>query len=143
MDFQRVAIDDAGLPGQISRIRAAGYQEQQQTDHPSYDHQSVRCLAGQDVVARASFIFYDRRRMDHRRRRNEFLSADCSCVEFDMRRSPHAPSIAPRGDDHDVYMVEDDHGRIWPEADSETTDFDTVVADLNGSIQQPASCYRL
>jgi hypothetical protein len=30
-------------------------------------------------------------------------------------------------------MVEDDlgrHGRIWPEALSETTDFKTVVADL-------------
>jgi hypothetical protein len=39
----------------------------------------------------------------------------------------------PRGDDRDVYMVEDDLGRlghIWPEADSETTDFETIVTDL-------------
>jgi hypothetical protein len=36
------------------------------------------------------------------------------------------PSIVPRGDDHDVYMVVDDLGklgRIWSEADYETTDF--------------------
>jgi hypothetical protein len=58
-----------------------------------------------------------------------------------MRRSAGAPSIAPRGDDQDVYIVEDDlgrHGRIWPEAVSETTDFDTVVADLlSGQYASP------
>jgi hypothetical protein len=43
-----------------------------------------------------------------------------------MRWSARAPSIAPRGDDQDLYMVEDDLGRlgrIWPEADSEATDY--------------------
>jgi hypothetical protein len=58
-----------------------------------------------------------------------------------MPRPSRAPSIAPRGDEQDVYMVEDDpgrHGRIWPEADSETTDFGTVVADLlTGQYSNP------
>jgi hypothetical protein len=48
-------------------------------------------------------------------------------------RDRERPSIPPRGDDQDVCMVDDDlgrHGRIWPEANSETTDFETVVADL-------------
>jgi hypothetical protein len=39
--------------------------------------------------------------------------------EFVMRRSNWAPSIVPRGDDHDVYLVVDDLGRlgrIWLEA---------------------------
>jgi hypothetical protein len=58
-----------------------------------------------------------------------------------MRRPSWTPSIAPRGYDQDVYMVEDDlgrHGRIWPETDSETTDFKTVVADLlTGQYSKP------
>jgi hypothetical protein len=58
-----------------------------------------------------------------------------------MRRSDWTPSIVPRGDDHDVYMMEDDLGRlghIWPEADSETTDFETVVTDLlTGQYSHP------
>jgi hypothetical protein len=36
-----------------------------------------------------------------------------------MRRSNWTPSIVPRGDDHDVYLVVDDLGRlgrIWLEA---------------------------
>jgi hypothetical protein len=52
-----------------------------------------------------------------------------------MRRSTRAPSIAPRGDDQSLYMVEDDLGRlgrIWPEADSDATDCETVVGDLLG-----------
>jgi hypothetical protein len=39
----------------------------------------------------------------------------------------------PRGDDHDVYLVVDDLGRIgkvWWEADYEATDFETAVTDL-------------
>jgi hypothetical protein len=58
-----------------------------------------------------------------------------------MRRSDWTPSIVPRGDDRDVYMVEDDLGRlghIWPEADSETTDFETIVTDLlTGQYSHP------
>ena len=50
-----------------------------------------------------------------------------------MRKSSWTPSIVPRGDDRDVYMVADDvgrHGRVWREADVESTDFETVVSDL-------------
>jgi len=50
-----------------------------------------------------------------------------------LRRSNWTPSIVPRGDDHDIYLVADDLGRlgrVWREADYETTDFETVVTDL-------------
>jgi hypothetical protein len=50
-----------------------------------------------------------------------------------MRKSSWTPSIVPRGDDQDVYLVMDDLGRlgrVWREADVENTDFQTVVADL-------------
>jgi hypothetical protein len=50
-----------------------------------------------------------------------------------LRRSNWTPSIVPRGDDHDVYLVVDDLGRlgrVWREADYEMTDFETVVNDL-------------
>jgi hypothetical protein len=50
-----------------------------------------------------------------------------------MRRSQWTPSIVPRDDDFNVYIVLDDlghTGRIWPEADAEKTDLDAVVADL-------------
>ena len=43
------------------------------------------------------------------------------------------PSIVPRGDDHDVYLVVDDLGRlgrVWREADYDATDFETIVTDL-------------
>jgi hypothetical protein len=39
----------------------------------------------------------------------------------------------PRGDDQNVYMVIDDlrrNGRVWPEADLEGTDLETVLTDL-------------
>jgi hypothetical protein len=52
-----------------------------------------------------------------------------------MRKSSWIPSIVPRGDDHDVYLVVDDLGRlgrVWREADHETTDFETVATDLLG-----------
>jgi hypothetical protein len=54
-------------------------------------------------------------------------------VEFVMRRSNWTPSIVPNGGDENVYMVADDlgrTGRIWPEADMEATDLETVVQDL-------------
>jgi hypothetical protein len=50
-----------------------------------------------------------------------------------MRRSNWTPSIVPRCDDQDIYLVVDDLGRlgrVWREADVETTDFETVVQDL-------------
>jgi hypothetical protein len=50
-----------------------------------------------------------------------------------MRRSSWTPSIVPAGGDQDVYLVADDLGRlgrIWPEADFEATDFETVITDL-------------
>jgi hypothetical protein len=50
-----------------------------------------------------------------------------------MRRSNWTPSIVPRGDDQNVYLVADDldrSGRIWPEADLERTDLEAVILDL-------------
>jgi hypothetical protein len=50
-----------------------------------------------------------------------------------MLKSNWTPSIVPRGDDHDVYLVVDDLGRlgrVWREADYEATDFETVVTEL-------------
>lgn len=58
-----------------------------------------------------------------------------------MRRPSWTPSIVPRDDDINVYMVLDDLGRtgvIWPETDAENTDLQTVVADLlNGQFKSP------
>ena len=58
-----------------------------------------------------------------------------------MRRSNRTPSIVPREDDHDVYLVVDDLGRlgrVWREADFEATDFETVVTDLlEGEYKDP------
>ena len=50
-----------------------------------------------------------------------------------MRKSTWTPSIVPRDDDQTVYMVQDDLGklgRIWPEADAEATDLETIILDL-------------
>jgi hypothetical protein len=50
-----------------------------------------------------------------------------------MRKSCWTPSIVPRRDDQDVYLVVDDLGRlgrVWREADFETTDYESVVTDL-------------
>jgi hypothetical protein len=50
-----------------------------------------------------------------------------------MRRSSWTPSIVPKGDDQDVYLVVDDfgrNGRAWREADVEATDLETVILDL-------------
>ena len=62
-----------------------------------------------------------------------------------MRRSNWTPSIVPRGDDHDVYLVVDDlgrFGRVWREADFEATDFETVVTDLlDGQYKHPLGIF--
>jgi hypothetical protein len=58
-----------------------------------------------------------------------------------MRRSSWTPSIVPRGDDNSIYFVLDDLGRtglIWPEADAERTDLESVVSDLlDGQFKNP------
>jgi hypothetical protein len=57
-----------------------------------------------------------------------------------MRRSNWTPSIVPRGDDQNVYLVADDPGptgRIWSEADFERT-LEAVVLDLlEGQYKNP------
>jgi hypothetical protein len=50
-----------------------------------------------------------------------------------MRKSSWTPSIVPRGDDRNVYMVMEDlgrGGRVWPESDVEGTNLETVLANL-------------
>jgi hypothetical protein len=58
-----------------------------------------------------------------------------------MRISNETPSIVPEVRARDTYLVEDDLGRlgrIWPKADSEATDFETVVSDLlTGQYKNP------
>jgi hypothetical protein len=58
-----------------------------------------------------------------------------------MTRSNWTPSIVPRGDDQNVYLVVDDlgqNGRIWPEADFEGTDLETIIGDmLSGQYKNP------
>ena len=59
-----------------------------------------------------------------------------------MRKSNWTPSIVPRGDDQNVYLVVDDlgrSGRVWREADTETADLETIVLDLlEGQYKDPA-----
>jgi hypothetical protein len=59
-----------------------------------------------------------------------------------MRKSNWTPSIVPRGEDQNVYLVVDDlgeRGRIWREADEETTDLETVIQDLlAGEYKNPS-----
>jgi hypothetical protein len=62
-----------------------------------------------------------------------------------MRRSSWTPSIVPRGDDQDVYLVVDDLGRlgrVWREADYEDTNFETIVVDLlSGQYKKPIGIF--
>jgi hypothetical protein len=57
-----------------------------------------------------------------------------------MRRN-WTPSIVPESNDQNVYLVFDDLGRlgrIWPEADAEATDLETVITDLlTGQYSSP------
>jgi hypothetical protein len=49
-----------------------------------------------------------------------------------MRRS-WTPSIVPKGDDQNVYLVVDDlgrNGRVYRETDVEAADLETVILDL-------------
>jgi hypothetical protein len=58
-----------------------------------------------------------------------------------MRKSSWTPSIVPKGDDQNIYLVMDDLGRlgrVWREADVETTDLETVILDLlEGQYKSP------
>jgi hypothetical protein len=51
------------------------------------------------------------------------------------------PSIVPESADQNIYLVMDDLGRlgrIWPEADAEATDLETVIIDLlSGQYSSP------
>jgi hypothetical protein len=62
-----------------------------------------------------------------------------------MHQSNWTPSIVPRGDDQDVYLVKDDlgrHARVWREADEEATNFETVVTDLvDGQYFNPVGIF--
>ena len=53
--------------------------------------------------------------------------------------------FVPRGDDHDVYLVVDDLGRlgrVWREADFEATDFETIITDLlEGQYKHPIGIF--
>ena len=57
-----------------------------------------------------------------------------------MRRN-WTPSIVPECNDQNVYLVLNDLGRlgrIWPEADAEATDLETVITDLlTGQYSSP------
>jgi hypothetical protein len=58
-----------------------------------------------------------------------------------MRRSSWTPSIVPKGDDQNVYLVVDDlgrNGRVYREADVELADLETVILDLlSGEYKNP------
>jgi hypothetical protein len=58
-----------------------------------------------------------------------------------MRRFGWTPSIVPNDNDETVYLVADDFGRlgrVWREADYETTDLETVIQDLlTGQYSNP------
>ncbi|SRR5258707_250199 len=59
-----------------------------------------------------------------------------------MRSSDQSPSIAPPGNDQDVYLVLDDFGgafgQAWPETAVEDTNLETLIEDLlDGHYSNP------
>lgn len=58
-----------------------------------------------------------------------------------MRKSSWTPSIVPRGEDQNVYLVLDDfgqRGQAWRETDVEATDLEIVISDmLDGQYNDP------
>jgi len=58
-----------------------------------------------------------------------------------MRRVGLTPSIVPPAENNTVYLVLDDlgrSGRVWPEADAEKTDLETVISHLlSGQYKDP------
>jgi hypothetical protein len=62
-----------------------------------------------------------------------------------MRKFSWTPSIVPRDDDQTVYLVVDDLGRlgrVWREANVDTTDLETVTLDmLEGQYSNPIGVF--
>jgi hypothetical protein len=58
-----------------------------------------------------------------------------------MPRTGWTPSIVPKGDDQNVYLVVDDlgrNGRVYRETDVEAADLETVILDLlEGQYKNP------
>jgi hypothetical protein len=58
-----------------------------------------------------------------------------------MPRIGWTPSIVPKGDDQNVYLVVDDfgrNGRVYRETDVEAADLETVILDLlDGQYKNP------
>lgn len=58
-----------------------------------------------------------------------------------MSRKGWTPSIVPKSEDQNVYLVIDDfgrNGRVYRQADVETTDLETVIVDLlEGHYKSP------
>jgi hypothetical protein len=58
-----------------------------------------------------------------------------------MRKSGWTPSIVPKGDDQNVYLVVDDlgrNGRVYRETDVEAADLETIILDLlSGQYKDP------
>jgi hypothetical protein len=55
-----------------------------------------------------------------------------------MSRTGWTPSIVPKGDDQNVYLVVDDLGRVYRETDAEAADLETVILDLlSGEYKNP------
>ena len=58
-----------------------------------------------------------------------------------MPKTGWTPSIVPKGDDQNVYLVVDDlgrNGRVYREADVELADLETVILDLlSGEYKNP------
>jgi hypothetical protein len=58
-----------------------------------------------------------------------------------MRKSNWTPSVVPGAGEQNVYLVVDDlgrNGRVWHEADAETTDLEIVIQDLlTGQYNDP------
>jgi hypothetical protein len=69
------------------------------------------------------------------------LSLGSVALELVIRKSNWTPSIVPRGDDQNVYLVVDDlgrQGRVWREADVKTAELETVILDLlEGQYKNP------
>jgi hypothetical protein len=59
-----------------------------------------------------------------------------------MRRSGWTPSIVPKGDDQNVYLVVDDfgrNGRAYRETDVEAADLETVILGL---LEESLACLK-
>jgi hypothetical protein len=58
-----------------------------------------------------------------------------------MRRFDWTPSIVPNDNDHTVYLVAEDFGRLgraWREAEYEATDLEAIIHDLlSGQYSNP------